>query len=294
MRQIRYNTASNVLRFEFPVEWDPSDLTAVSLTILNRKAVELLAATSVTLFADTTLNGAVDKYSSTIVLDSGTDALAIGDQIRLTGIEGSEVCQVKAYDSATYTAELEEILQNDYANGDTVQGLFGDITVDTTATTTFTTGLELTLLWTPTGTGLPTRELAMISKTELDIVGMRKRFQTKYPRAYNGLKDPVDRLNDVLVEAEVEVGEELKANLIDIQRLPDQDGIALAIMTKAVLIWLLDGDKDKEDERKFFLNQYEKHIGFLTREALWTDDNQDNVEDAEEVDDHEPLFGRSW
>ena len=294
MRQIRYNNASNVLRFEYPVEWNALDLTAVTLTIKDRDAVELLEASSVTLFTDTTIDGAVDRFASEIVLDSGTDALSKGDQIMLSGIEGTEVVQVKAYDSTTYTVELEAILQNEYADNDPVYGLFGDITVDTTVVATFTAGLEMTLLWTPTGTGLPTREVAMVSKTELDIVGLRKRFQIRYPRAYKALTDPNDRVNDMLKEAEFEVGEELKANLIDIQRLPDQDGISLAIMSKTLLLWVADGDEDKTDEREFFMNQYEKHIGFLTKEVLWTDDNQDDVEDAEEADDHEPAFGRSW
>jgi len=91
MRQITYNLATNSLRFEYPEEWNPKTVSAVTLTILDLDATELLAASAVTLFTATTLDGDVDKYSSSFTLDSGTDSLTKGDVIMLSGIEGDEV-----------------------------------------------------------------------------------------------------------------------------------------------------------------------------------------------------------
>lgn len=294
MEQLKYGDSSNPIRFEFPAEWDPKTITGLTLTIKDQQATELLSATAVTLFTQTTLDGAVSAYASAVTLDSGTDTPSIGDLLLIEGVEGDSVVKVKAYNSSTYTIELEEVLMNDYADGDNVYGMFGDITVDLSNTTTFPLGELLTLIWTPSGTGQPVTTTMQVSKSALDIEGLRSEFKAVYNRAYNAFVDPVDRFDVIVKKAESEIELELRAENLEIQRIVDQDAIRHVIMTKMVLIWLNDGDEKKADERTYTWKIYEQQMGVLKKLAIWADNNQDEVKDDHEVSDHLPIFERAW
>ena len=294
MKQLRYANATNAFHFDFPSEWDPELLTALVLQIKDLEGTELLADTTVTLFTATTLDGDVNAYASSIVLDSGTDTPEIGDVLLMKGVEGDSVVKVKAWSATDFTAELEAILDYDYADGEAVYGMFGNINIDLSNTTTFPLGEIIQLLWKPTGTGQEVTTLAQVSKSALDVEGLRKTFSYVFPRAYKGLTDPTDRVSVIFDQAEHELGLEMLAENMDIQRIKDQDVISPALMTKAALIWLNDGDENKEDERKYLMNVYATQVGILKKLPIWTDTDQDDVQDDHEVSDHEPIFDRRW
>jgi hypothetical protein len=294
MKQLRYSNAVNPIHFEFPPEWNPKDITALTLTIKDQDATELLAATAVTLFTATSLDGDVNAYASSIILDSATDTPEIGDLLLLQGVEGDSIVKVKAYDSSNYTVELEGILDYDYADDEPVYGMFGNINVDLSNTTTFTLGQVVTLIWTPTGTGQAVTTVAQVSKSALDLEGVIGEFKDVYPRAWDALSKPTGRLATVFEKAESEIELELRAENMEIQRIVDQDEIKHALMTKVVLIWLNDGDENKKDERDYTWKIYGQQMAVLKKLAIWTDDNQDEIKDDSEVSDHEPIFDRGW
>jgi hypothetical protein len=294
MRQIRYNHATNVLRMEFPPEWDGKLISGVTVGIKDREATELLAAQSVTLYTATTVDGDVDRYANTIVLDSGAGSLSIGDPLLLCGAAGDEVVRVKDYDSTTYTVTLETILQNEYADNSPVYGLFGSYTLDVTDTDTYTTGLVLVLTWTPTGDGSPTTELAQIAVSELELVGIELAFNRIYQRAYDAFKRPVDIFDDMVEEATRQVRYELLASQLDIHRVKDQGVITPLVMAKMAYLWSLNADEDKTDERVVINAEYDRQLGIVKALPLWVDTDQDEVEEEDEVSDHGWMPNRGW
>ncbi len=294
MFQIQYNYDSNPLRIEFPVEWDGKLISELDIGIKDMAGTALLAPDSATLYTQTTLDADVAAYLDTITLAVGATALSIGDPILICGVAGDEVRRVKAYDAATREVLLTAIL--DYAHDATekVYGLFGTYTLDTTTVATWTLALPVVLTWEPTGTGQAITEMARVSKSTLDIEGLRSRFADKFPRAHNAFTEPVDRFARIAQEAEGEVELEMLSNRLDIQRIVDQDIIAPAIMAKMAWYWVLQSDDDMKEEREVIANEYEKQIGIVINLPLWQDANQDGVEDDGETTSHEHIFERGW
>lgn len=294
MQHLRYNNASNVLRFALPAEWNIEDLSALTLTIKNLAGTELLAASAVTMYTATELDGDVSRYDKEITLDSGATDLDEGDEILIVGSAGKEHAIVEGYDSTTKIATLERILDNPYDDGDAVYGLFGSITVDTTVVATFPVGTLLTLVWTPTGTGHTTRQPAQISVNIVDVLNLRKRFSIVYPRAYNAFIQPVDRFADMVEEAEQGVRTDMELAEMNYDRLWDQDIAAQLVMAKLAFLWTFNGDVEIDDERKFLEDQYDKKLTAAKKLPMWTDSDDDDTEDDGEITDHEHIFEKGW
>ena len=294
MRQIRYNHASNILRFEYPVEWKGEDVSAITLTITDMDGTELLAAQSLTLYTATELDGAVAQYLGEITLDSGAGELSQGDPLLLAGAAGAERHFVAGYDATGYVVTLEDTLKSAHEDADAVYGLWGNYTLDTTTVATWTAGLVFTLKWTPTGSGQPTTELAQIAKTVVDIEGLAKRWSTVFSRAYDYYTKKDDRLEVILQEAEMYVIKELESAQLDVNRIVDQDVISMAIMCKVAHFWTLQGDEKLKDEREAMSAEYTKEIKIVKGLPIWVDQNQDLIEDDGEVEKHTHKFKRRW
>ena len=165
MRQINYNDANQVVRFEFPAEWDASAISGLTLQIADKDATELAAAASVTIYTATSIDDSdgVSAYSYEITLDSAAGNLEHGDPLWITGVEGSEYGRVAGYDSTNKVVTLEEHLKFAHEDDDAVYARWAYITVDTSTVATFPAGLVCVFTWTPSGTGQPTKEEVQVS-----------------------------------------------------------------------------------------------------------------------------------
>lgn len=295
MRIITYNNSAVNLHFEFPENWKAADISSVSLTINDKDGEELAAASNLTLYTATTLDEDVSSFLSSLPLDSGAGALVPGDRISIAGIVGEEKRFVKAYDATNTTVEVTEILDNDHAEDAAVIGLFGNIEIDFSNTTTFPAGQELVLIWSPTGSDDgDITELAQIAITSLNVAGLSEDFLILYPRAHDAFTTPTDNLSKMMDIAKRQIRQELLSHNMDFYRIIDQDITAPAIMAKMAYLWCLNGDIDKEDERKHISQEYDRQITILTSLPIWTDTNQDLKEDESEVNDHIPTFQKGW
>lgn len=296
MTQIPYSSSAAPVRLEYPEEWDPAAITGLTLTVTDRGGATLLAATSVTRYTATSLNGDVDQFASSIVLDSGASNLSIGDPLLIVGILGREKVRVRGFDTATKTAELEAILQNEYDDGDSVYGCFADYSLDVSTVATFTAGMIINLIWTPTGTGGAFTQQAQIAATSLEIAGLRQYVADKYPRAYKSFSDPADKFDRMAKIAEDELTVELLASNppIAIQRIVNTDLVKASVAARMALDWAIAGDDNMEDERKVIGGEYEKHLGWLRQSVVWTDDDMDGIEDDGELRSSEPYFDNGW
>ena len=296
MKQIQYGEDAIPFRFDFPAEWDPANVSALTLTIKDDSGTELLAADAMTLYTATALLEDALQYTSSIVLATGAGDVAPGDMLLIDGAAGTELVRVKAYVSGTNTAELESILKYDHTEGDNVYATWATYELDVSDTDTFLKGLTMTFIFTPTGSGQVTRDEYQISSAVVDLAGIEKTFSIIYPRAYDAFTKPVNNFSVYLSEAERQVKNELlsKNNSVDYDRIVDQDMIAPVIMAKMAILWTLNGDENKEDERNALGLDYSAQMANFLNRTKWTDDDQDDAKDEEEISDNEPVFNTSW
>jgi hypothetical protein len=294
--QVKYNHASNPLRIEFPAEWDSKSVTAVNVEVFDNDGAELVSSTPATLYTATTLAAAAARYASSITLDAGAVDLEQDDQILIAGVTGDEVANVKGYDSATKITELDTTLDNPHDSGDAVYGLFATYTLDTTATATFTRGMELTIRWTPTGAIMPFTQRLQVSVSGVDISGIRKELEYSCHRAYEAFTDEVEHFEWMLRKAERQIKKDLRASNppMDYDRIVDQDEVIDLVVAKMAYLWTQGGDEAIEDERKFWGSEYGTQLGIVKSLPIWEDKDQDNVKDEGEETSHEPIFDRSW
>jgi hypothetical protein len=294
MRQIKYNFATNYIRCEFPDEWEPADITAVSLTITDRDGNVLQAATAATLYTATDLHADVAAYQEEIVLAAGSGALEEGDVIWIDGVAGYERHRVKGYDSTTRTATLEEILEQAHEEDDAVYPCWvTSAAIDTTTVATWTAGLPVTLTWTPTGSGQAFVEMAEVSKYSMAAEGLELRFKAIYWRAWDDFEKK-GTFSIIREEAERQLRSELASNGLDYNRIVDNDIFSPVLMARMAWLWTLNGDENKEDERKTIGAEYNALLAQLLKNPIWVDTDQDLVEDEGEVSDHQDIFFDAW
>jgi hypothetical protein len=214
------------------------------------------------MYTATSIDGAAARYASTVTLDSAAGALVEGDRIYIAGDAGNEIHTVKGHDTSTVA--------------------------------TWTVGLNVSLLWTPTGGGQAFTEMAQVGRRTLAIEGLEERFRAVYPRAYADFLEPEKKFSLMREESERQLKAELLSNGLNMDRIVDQDTIAPVLMARMAYLWTLNGDVNKEDERKALGSEYNKLVAQLIRDPIWQDSDEDLVEDDTENTSHMWQFERGW
>eukprot|EP00918_Siedleckia_nematoides_P001702 GHVU01004038.1.p1 GENE.GHVU01004038.1~~GHVU01004038.1.p1 ORF type:complete len:294 (+),score=31.22 GHVU01004038.1:747-1628(+) len=283
------------LRLAYPYEWTASDLTGLTLTVNDNAGNELAAASAASLYSDTTLDDDATEYASSVVLADTAGDLVPGDLISITGINGREVHTVKGFDNVTKTVQLEVMIDRAFEGGAAVSRLSATIDIDLSLVTTFSLGLSLVLMWTPAGTGAPFKELARMEPyAQINLAEFEEDFKAIYPRAYDVLIKPADRLGTVLRLAQRELANNLKSRGLDAARIVDQSLIAPPLMALVAKAWTRGGDDDLIEERKDLESEYSAAFETLCNQPLWVDSDGDNIEESGEVESHAVDFERTW
>jgi hypothetical protein len=294
MEQIRYNYATNPLRLLFPDEWDAKLVTGVTLQVKNEEGTELLAAESITLYTATTLDADAIRYASSVTLAAAAGTLEAGDPILIEGVAGDEVQFVKGFNSTTKAVQLESLLDNAHDSGDSVRGLFGTHTLDTTTVADYPKGVVLTLIWTPTGHGKPIRTQVQVSTGSMDIEGMRRELNDECSRAYESYTQERDKFDRMLAKAERQISLEMEFDKMDYNRIVGQRYTVDLVVAKMALIWTYNGDEAMTDEFEKWSSIYSSRYNRIKAMPIWQDHNQDDIKDKSEVTSHEHTFERNW
>jgi hypothetical protein len=295
-----FTNQTDTIWMSFPPTWDPSVITALTLKVADRSGNELMASTAADLYTATTLDADALRYADTVTLDAAAEDLSPGDVIRIVGSSGYEDRTVKGYDSISKVAILEQIIDNEYADGDSVYRLSAPVTVDFTDTNVYPAGQQLLLTWTPTGTGAPFTQLAEIAPTiQLDIEGFEVGFKALFRRAYEGLKEPEDRLDTVFEEAQKSLRRELISRRLDVTRVMDQDVMEPCLRLLCAIYWarggeLSDNNPNLKDELAEWRLDYKAEFELLCKNPIWVDDDIDDIQDPGETTSHEPYFRKGW
>ncbi len=294
MRQLPYSSSAAPIHFDFPVEWSAGDLSALTLAVYDEDGNVLQAADPVTLYTDTSLEGAAAQFASEIELDSAAAALAAGDVLEIHGTSAVEVVRIKGLDVTNDTYELESILDNAYDDNDVVIARFANYDLDISTVATFTAGIVLTLVWTPTGTGRQITTMRQVAVSALDVAGLRRNVLDVYPRVYRAFTQPTDKFDRMAQVAERQLGNECSDRGIEIQRVVDQDRMIDVISARMAWLWALGGDEDMIDERKVLGVEDAKQTKWLLSQPVFTDDNQDKIKDDGEYTSREYLPSKGW
>lgn len=292
---ITYTNATTQIAIQYPRTWDVTALTDVTLQIADVEGNELQAATSAALYTQTTLADDATRFSRTIEVAAAAADLEIGDVIRIAGVNGYETHTVRGYDATNKIATLELTINRDFETGATVDRLTAISTVDLSDTDTYPPGIQLMLTWAPTGTGDSFTTLAEIeADSQIDLAEFTKDFKAVWPRAYNALKEPADRLDIVLRLAQDELRMTLATRGLDIARVKDQRLLNPPLMTLVARYWTLNGDENLDDERKVINSMFSANIEALCKLPIWVDTDGDGILDDGEDQSHPVYFERVW
>ncbi|MCP4644942.1 MAG: hypothetical protein GY851_31160, partial [bacterium] len=181
MRRLRYNDASQSLRFEFPDNWLTA--SACTITITDTGGTETLAADAATVYTATTTDGAIAAGDSTFTVD-GAAAMEAGDRFRISkSRDTTEIVTV-----LSQAAKVSTIRHTfDYAHSDesVVAAMFCTYALDTSTVADFDEGEAFTITWTPNTDDIPYTEDAIVyALTGAEVAGWREHFRARYPNLY--------------------------------------------------------------------------------------------------------------
>ena len=300
MRQIEFANSSFGLRLEWPSSWFVMDITGVTIRVTDLNGAELLAETAATLWTSDTirLNGGVSAFGKSLTLEESqggsVPALTTGDRLRIgTSADGPyEEVEVIAWDSTTDTAILDRDLRFDHADETTVVALWCTYDLDVSDEDIFPLNKQVVLHWSPDTDDLELTERGEIARAAFSFPGFEESFKTLYPYEYEGTTQPEHRLPSFLAEAFRQVSMDLRMRSMDINRLVDQELLLPTITSKVRWLILMSGDDryDSSDQRDTALQEWQRQFETLAALPIWTDDNQDEIEQDSEVTTHEYVM----
>lgn len=288
------NTTTKI-HFGFPRTWDPSSLTDVTLGISSAAGVELAPSESVDIYAEASLENDAHRYARSVTLAEGSESLYVGDLVRIAGILGYEDHTVKGWDEDNLTVELEDHLDRDFEAGATVNRLSVIASVDLSDTDVFPPGIQMVLTWTPTGTAAPVTQMAEIEATiQMDLASFITSLKALYPRAYDALIKPADRLDTVIRLAQEELRLTLASRGLDITRIVDQRLLTPSLTALVALMWARGGDEQTADEQAVMSQAYSATLESLCLHPIWIDSDGDGIKEDDEVGMYPAVFERIW
>ena len=290
MKQVRYNYASNVLRLEYPPEWEAESITGVTITIKDDNGSTILTATAATVLASVALDGstAISSGDNTVTLSADTNTYVAGDIIRIHGDGPKEDREVTHYDSNNVIVTVAEVFDYDHAVTSKAYGMFATYTLDTTTTSDYTSGRQLVVYWQPDIDVAPLSQLYEVAKAnEFSASDFEQMFSALYPDEYEVVRDRLLKTKEI---AETQLSYRLKSRGMLMERVKDQEVLAMSLLTLTRYLLIRGFGEAYQYETAQALSAYNMEFDLLCSLPIWSDDNQDDVKDDEEVNTHDPWL----
>ena len=293
VKQIKYNDSSFTLRFEFPDDWAAASITGVSIAITDAGGTSLLASTAATLYTSVALASASARGDATVTLGGTPGALSRGDRLLIAASAAGrdEIVEVDSYNSSTKVVSLRHTIQYAHSSTTSLYPCWCTYALDTSTTATWAAGSECTVLWTPDTDDHPVTELYVIGKTDFGSSETIDRFRVQYPSMYQAR----DRsgIEDIEREARERVWMHCKARNFDLNRLTDQTLMVPSVVEMMANLIASGGGDAAEYEQASTWERFTREFELFSSLTVWTDDNQDLIQDEEEVQKHSiPYWSR--
>jgi hypothetical protein len=290
---ILYNKDANALRRDMPS--DAGAIVYATLRVCNDGGSEIEAADEADIWgcvanvAVVTLSNATDAgdYQVTLALSTETRDLYPGDVIRVGDATGArEDIRVRAWDSATSIATLEDYLRADHAAGETVVGRWAAYTLDTTTVADYPVNQRLVLEWefadaTVSGNVWLASDEAQIVKYAPGSAGLDDRFRARYRRYYDTIEQ--GDWNRWETDARQEIVDIFAARGKDVARIVDAVRLDEAIMAEIALLISYAQGTDWEAECVTALTRRNEVVERLASLPLWSDTDGDHIREDEET-----------
>lgn len=281
MRVIKYNDSSQALRLEFPSTWIQP--TSVSITIYDRSGEKLLTATAATMgFSPCTIaDGTTPQAGDTTITLSLDVSLKAGDIIRVSKDgERTEDLEVLAYDSSTAVVTLRRPLEFDHEGSD-VAPRWCTYALDTSTTTTWEAGREVTLEWTPDTDDPPMVEYGRVEKQQIASADLQPMFAAQYPTRYTAIKTRWEEFEALALER-------LRIDMLYYGRklndLVETSVIRPLLIELIALLAVADGGDAAAEEIHTSREAYHSQLEKFCATPLFWDLDQDKVRDAYDWD----------
>jgi len=275
---ITYGADAVPLRTEAPESSGAADSPAI--TIATTGGTELLAATAATVYAGDTLASEAEQGRAAITLTTGT-ALAEGDVIRLTGDAFTQDIEVQAYDTATKTATLRGRLDHSFPASSTVTGRWLSYSLDASDTDVFTHLAKVVVTWLWNSDDPPHREYGDINKFDWDTGALLSRFRATFGRYEELLHD--GQWADEVYAAYSRLRMMFLARSRDIDHLVDKLGVMDELLMLRIAVNIARGGGDDWEVEYLRLSaDFKELFEDVCNSDLWTDDDEDGVEDDSE------------
>jgi hypothetical protein len=126
-------------------------------------------------------------------------------------------------------------------------------------------------------------ERAEIATIELGAADFEPRFERLYPTTYARLKAHNAAMADFHTEALLQLKIGLRSRGLLPDRIIDQDMVMPSLLSLARLLAITDGGDDYEVEYERATKEYQSNFEMLCGMPLWTDDDQDEIRDDNEI-----------
>jgi hypothetical protein len=215
--------------------------------------------------------------------------------VRIKGVLGYEDHTVKGYDAVNNIVTFEEHLDRDFEIGAIVNRLSAISTVDFSDTDTYPPGIQIVLTWIPAGTGASFSDLGEIeADDQIDLASFIVDLKAVYPRAYDALTKPSDRIDTVIRIAQDHMRLSLASRGLDIARVKDQRLLTSPLVDLVAYLWARGGDVASADERDAIGKAYSASLSELCSLPLWVNNNGDGIRQDTEIQDYPVYFERVW
>ena len=304
----RYNVEYNgvtTLRREFPD--DIGDVKAAKIAVYNRAGSVLLASVAATV----TNIGAASTYlykgiltsdvnvgDYQVTLNATPDTIYAGDVYQVGGDTTSQdTLTVEAYNPTRRVVTFSDYFRHAHAAGEYCKARFATYSLTTTATTTWTSGLDITIVWTfySDGAGtaspyMPTSDLGVVIKKLAGEGGLESAFRVRY-RQYSELLQDVD-FTTVAADAKNELSDLFESRGMDVVKVVDSHAFYELHLVQIAYSMAFGMGGEWADERAALTLRRSELITTVTANPVWQDGDGDLSEEEAETQTFERPYPR--
>ena len=275
--------AATSLQFQYPDDWDPSNITGIDVSVFNSAdGSELISSQPADIYPATSLESAAFYGSTGFVISAGATDLLPGDVIYIGNSDNGppERTVVRSYDTTTKTVTTVRQLEADHSAGAEVHGCWATYDFDA-GDSSFFVGVEYPIQWEPSGGVLPAHEIIKVSLSEVAQSEYWNRMEAFSPQAWLLARE---RDLDVL-EREIREGfaSDFLSRGLEYERIKDPRVINNGMLHKGRYMILGSASDTYAHEYTNAKNEWADWLNTVLSQDFWRDNDQDNAVDPDEI-----------
>jgi len=244
------------------------------------------------------LTSATKVGENTATFDATPDTFVAGDVYRIGGTSSTEdTLRVESYNSTTRVVTFSDYFRHAHAAGEYAKARFCTYLLSTTTVATWTSGLDLTFVWTFYSDGAGTASPYMPYTDEGRVLkrisgegGLEAAFRMRY-RQYAEMVADVD-YTVLSADAENELTDLFSSRGLDVQKVVDSHAfyeLRLCQMAYSIAFGL---GSEWDSQRAALTTRRLELINLLSSMPVWSDTDQALTEEDEEVQTYDRPQGR--